>query len=162
MTQSAQPKSAAVEEALRTALAQGALPGEREGFDDRAIAGAAAFLSATAATRMPGTPAIAIDTTGGESGPDNSDTVPAPRTMRIAIANDDMPFLVDSIANSLAQANLVIHRLLHPVLSVSRDTDGTLKAILPPDAPGARRESMIYIEADRADAKVRRALEQEF
>lgn len=161
MTQSAQPKSAAVEEALRTALAQGALPGEREGFDDRAIAGAAAFLSATAATRMPGTPAIAIDTTGGESGPDNSDTVPAPRTMRIAIANDDMPFLVDSIANSLAQANLVIHRLLHPVLSVSRDTDGTLKAILPPDAPGARRESMIYIEADRADAKVRRALEQE-
>ncbi|MDX3911338.1 MAG: NAD-glutamate dehydrogenase [Sphingobium sp.] len=158
MTRTAQPKSAAIEEALRAALAQGALPDEREGFDDRAVAKAAAFLSTAANSRKPGTPAIAIDTAGTESGADES--VPAARTMRIAIVNDDMPFLVDSIANSLAQANLVIHRLLHPVLAVSRDADGKLAAILPPDAPGARRESMIYIEADRADAKARRALDQ--
>ncbi len=160
MTHAAQPKSAAVEEALRAALAQGALPGEREGFDDRALANAAAFLSATAATRVAGTPAIAIDTTGGDMATEGDTAAPVPRTMRIAIVNDDMPFLVDSIANSLAEANLVIHRLLHPVLAVSRDGDGVLGAILPHDTPGARRESMIYIEADRADAKARRALEQ--
>jgi glutamate dehydrogenase len=47
------------------------------------------------------------------------------------------------------------------VLSVERTADGTLGAILPADSPGARRESMIYIEADRADAKARRALEQD-
>ncbi|MGK2911822.1 MAG: NAD-glutamate dehydrogenase domain-containing protein, partial [Sphingobium sp.] len=160
MTQNAHPKSAAIEEALRAALAQGALPGEREGFDNRAVASAAAFLSSTASNRKPGTHAIAIDTSGGESGPDANEPIPTARTMRVAIINDDMPFLVDSIANSLSQANLVIHRLIHPVLSVARDGQGTLTEILPADAPGARRESMIYIEADRADAKARRALEQ--
>ncbi|AUW57270.1 glutamate dehydrogenase [Sphingobium sp. SCG-1] len=160
MTQVARPKAVAIEEALRAALALGALPGEREGFDDRALESAASFLSAAAGNRTPGTPVIAIDTAGGETSTSAADPAPAPRSMRIAIVNDDMPFLVDSIANSLSQANLVIHRLLHPILSVSRDAQGKLTAILPSDAPGARRESMIYIEADRADAKARRALEQ--
>src|SRR5690606_8858523 len=67
---------------------------------------------------------------------------------------------VDSIAQTLAVADITIHRLLHPVLSVSREGDGTLKAILDDEAPGAKRESMIYIEADRVDAKARRALEK--
>ncbi|HEX7741370.1 MAG TPA: glutamate dehydrogenase, partial [Sphingobium sp.] len=82
------------------------------------------------------------------------------RYMRIAIVNDDMPFLVDSIANALAAVDITIHRLLHPVLSVDRDGKGQLSAILDDEAPGARRESLIYIEADRADAKGRRALEK--
>ena len=61
------------------------------------------------------------------------------RYMRVAIINDDMPFLVDSIANALAAADIIIHRLLHPVLSVERDGNGHLKAILDNDAAGARR-----------------------
>jgi glutamate dehydrogenase len=153
MTTVAKPARSAVE-ALRAVLAEGALPGENEGFDEKAAAAAADFLAQTGATRQPGTAAIALETLGEGQGPEG-------RLMRIAIVNDDMPFLVDSIANCLSAADLVIHRLLHPVLSVERDAKGMLKAILPDDSPGARRESTIYIEADRADAKTRRALEHE-
>lgn len=140
-----------IREALETALARGALPGEREGFDEAALAAAAMFVGRTANGRQAGQPAIAIETLGeGANG----------RFMRIALINDDMPFLVDSIANALAAADITIHRLLHPVLSITRNSEGALAAILDDDAPGARRESMIYIEADRADAKARRALEK--
>jgi glutamate dehydrogenase len=38
--------------------------------------------------------------------------------MRIGIVNDDMPFLVDSIAMAIAARGLIIHRLLHPVVCV--------------------------------------------
>jgi glutamate dehydrogenase len=144
------PVDTAVAGALQAALARGALPGEREGFDEQATASAAAFLAGTAATRKPGRAVIALETLGeGASG----------RFMRIALINDDMPFLVDSIGSTLAAADITIYRLLHPVLSVARDGDGHLSSILEDDAPGARRESMIYIEADRVDAKARRALE---
>ncbi|MCP1470564.1 glutamate dehydrogenase [Sphingobium sp. OAS761] len=140
-----------IREAMETALERGALPGEREGFDAAALTAAAAFLGRTASARAPGEAVIALETMGeGAKG----------RYMRVALVNDDMPFLVDSIANALAAADITIHRLLHPILSVSRDRDGRLVAILDDDAAGARRESMIYIEADRADAKARRTLEK--
>ena len=42
--------------------------------------------------------------------------------MRIGIVNDDMPFLVDSVANAIAARQLTIHRLLHPVVCVSATT----------------------------------------
>ena len=138
-------------EALQGALSKGALPGESEGLDQAALAAAAGFLGRVANGRRLGESAIAIETLGeGATG----------RFMRLAIINDDMPFLVDSIANAMAAADVTIHRLLHPILSVARDADGALSAVLDDDAPGARRESMIYIEADRADAKARRALEK--
>lgn len=155
MTALADAKSRKVDtiigQALEQALSRGALPGESEGLDDAALTDAAAFLGRVANGRKPGQPAIAIETLGeGATG----------RFMRLAIVNDDMPFLVDSIGNALAAADITIHRLLHPVLSVARTADGALSTILDDDAPGARRESMIYIEADRADAKARRALEK--
>jgi glutamate dehydrogenase len=155
MTALAEAKNKEVDTSIRQALAdaleRGALPGESEGLDGATLAEAAAFLGRTANDRKPGAVAIAIETLGeGATG----------RFMRLAIVNDDMPFLVDSIANTLAAADITIHRLLHPVLSVERNGGGTLAAILDDDAPGARRESMIYIEADRADAKARRAIEK--
>ena len=78
--------------------------------------------------------------------------------MRLAVVNDDMPFLVDSIAAAIAAHGLDIHRLLHPVVPVRRDAEGALTAILPRDESGERRELMIYLEIERADAKARRAL----
>ncbi|MBB3983448.1 glutamate dehydrogenase [Sphingobium fontiphilum] len=135
--------------ALADALARGALPGESEGFDEAARAAAADFLANAAATRQPGLPAIAIETLGEGAGG---------RFMRVALINEDMPFLVDSIGNLLAAQDIAIHRLLHPVLSVQRSANGALTAILDDEAPGARRESMIYIETERVDAKARRAL----
>ena len=141
----------AAQEAIARALIEGALPGETDGFTDKARAEAAAFVAATAADRTPGQPALTLESMGGES---------VQRRMRLAVVNDDMPFLVDSIASTLAAHQIDIHRLLHPVLSVRRDGAGHLVAVLDDeDASGERRESMIYIEADRVDAKQRRALE---
>ena len=150
-----EPKSgqvdASIHKALEAALERGALPGESDDFDHDAATAAATFLARTADVRKSGQLAIAIETLGeGATG----------RYMRIAIVNDDMPFLVDSIANALAAHDITIYRLLHPVLSVDRTAGSKLSAILDDEAPGARRESMIYIEADRADAKGRRALEK--
>src|SRR5690606_14912878 len=156
MTAAAEPKikevDLSIRQAMEDALARGALPGESEGFDEAAMANAAAFMGRTASRRAPGESAIAIETLGESM---------SGRYMRIALVNDDMPFLVDSIAHTLAAVDVTIHRLLHPILSVSRDARGALKAILDDETSGARRESMIYIEADRADAKVRRALEKD-
>ncbi|PTQ13188.1 glutamate dehydrogenase [Sphingomonas oleivorans] len=142
----------ASEQALAAALLDGALPGETDGFDAAARMSAAAFLARIAAHRRPGTPAFALETLGGEG---------ARRRMRLGIVNDDMPFLVDSIAGALAAHRIDIHRLLHPIVSVRRDAEGGLQSILRGDASGERRESIVYLEVERADARVRRALERE-
>ena len=78
--------------------------------------------------------------------------------MRIGIVNDDMPFLVDSVANAIAARQLTIHRLLHPVVCVDRDEDGVLRRVEPLCGDKSRRESMMYIELDRADARGRQEL----
>ncbi|MFN5821138.1 MAG: glutamate dehydrogenase, partial [Novosphingobium sp.] len=83
----------------------------------------------------------------------------AERFMRIGVVNDDMPFLVDSIATTVAAQGLTIDRLVHPVLPVRRDGAGMLTAVVQGDAAGEKRESMVYLETRRADAKQRRALE---
>ena len=53
-----------IRQALETALARGALPGEREGFDEAALTAAATFVGRTAHARQPGQPVIAIETLG--------------------------------------------------------------------------------------------------
>ena len=62
---------------------------------------------------------------------------------------------------AIAAHGLGIDRILHPILAVRRDAAGALTAILPSDAEGERRESMIYMEVERADARLRRTLEAE-
>ena len=47
------------------------------------------------------------------------------------------------------------------MLPVRRDASGTLTQILPNGASGERRESMIYLELERADAKIRREIADE-
>ena len=136
--------------AIAAALVDGALPGETAGLDDAGRTAAATFVAAAAARRRPGEPSIALESTGGDG---------VQRRMRLAVVNDDMPFLVDSVAAALADRDIAIHRLLHPVVSVRRDGDGGLVTVLPPDVSGERRESMIYMEVDRVDARLRRTLE---
>src|SRR5207247_1596738 len=80
------------------------------------------------------------------------------RRMRIGIVNDDMPFLVDSVANAVAARQLTIHRLLHPVVCTRRDAKGDLRAVEPLCEDKSRRESMMYLELDRADARGRQEL----
>src|SRR3954469_7913865 len=136
-------------ESIRTALTGNALPGETHGMSREAEREAAEFLAGIAATRKRGELALAIESTGGEAGN---------RRMRIGIVNDDMPFLVDSVANAIAQRQLTIHRLLHPVVCVNRDSDGELQALEDYCGDKSRRESMMYLELDRADARGRQEL----
>jgi len=131
---------------ISRALVKGALPGELDGFEDGSRDEAAAFVAEAAAQRRPGTPSVRLESVGHGR-----------RFMRLAIVNDDMPFLVDSVAGTVTAHELSIDRVLHPVIRVRRDADGKLLSLAEGD-DSARRESMIYMEVERADAKVRRAL----
>ncbi|WP_375397798.1 NAD-glutamate dehydrogenase domain-containing protein [uncultured Sphingomonas sp.] len=132
-------------ENLAARLTRGALPGELHQFGPEQIAEAARFVAATAGRRAPGEAAIALEPIAGED---------VRRRMRLAIVNDDMPFLVDSIAAAIGSANLAVDRIIHPVVRASREADGTLGEIGGAGLP----ESMIYIELERADARERREL----
>ena len=136
-------------DSIRKALTSNALPGETAGLGRDSEREAAEFLASVAARRQPGELAVHIQSSGGEAGR---------RRMRMAIVNDDMPFLVDSVANAIAARQLAIHRLLHPVVCVERDEAGNLLGIEGFCHDRSRRESMIYAELDRADSKGRQEL----
>ena len=114
------------------------------------LTAAAAFMLASAQQRAPTATALAIDTVSGSA---------RSRFMRIAVINEDMPFLVDSIAATIAAHGLEIQRLIHPVIAVARDGDGCITGV--PDAADGedtRPESFIYVETRRANARQRAAL----
>ena len=132
-------------DALAARLTHGALPAELAGFGPDEQAEAARFLSAVAAVRRPGTPALSLEALPSDS---------LRRRMRLGIVNDDMPFLVDSIAATIGRHDIAIDRIIHPVVPVRRDAEGALQAI----DDGGSRESMVYLELERADARDRRRL----
>ncbi len=136
--------------ALGAAFRANALPGEDENFDEDACRDAAQFVLQTAAKRSGGDPNVGIESLAGGDGL---------RLMRLAIVNDDMPFLVDSVANAIAEQGIAIYRIIHPVLTVERGKDGTLRTIRDERTGPDRAESFIYIETERVDAKQRRLLE---
>ncbi|HCF25079.1 MULTISPECIES: NAD-glutamate dehydrogenase domain-containing protein [unclassified Novosphingobium] len=136
--------------ALAQRLSDAMLPGDPP-FAADGLAQAAEFTIAAAAQREPGSSTIAIESVSGAAGE---------RFMRLALINDDMPFLVDSIASTIAAHGLAIDRLIHPVLPVRRDVKGKLIEIVAGDAAGEKRESMVYLETSRADARQRRELER--
>ncbi|WP_126174203.1 NAD-glutamate dehydrogenase [Altericroceibacterium xinjiangense] len=80
------------------------------------------------------------------------------RQTRIAVVNDDMPFLVDSVASTVAAAGLDIDQLVHPIVPVRRDASGQIVGISA-EGGDSLRESMLYLETARVDARERRALE---
>jgi len=136
-------------DALEQALVGNALTGELDGFSAEDREEAARFIAEVAHKRRKGSVSIRLESTGGEAGR---------RRMRLGIINDDMPFLVDSVANAIAGRALTVHRLLHPVVCVDRDDSGVLQALEPLCDDKSRRESMMYIELDRTDARGRREL----
>ncbi len=134
---------------LEKLLVEGALPGELVDFVGKERRAASEFLLAVLAWRQPGTPSIAIESIPTEG---------AHRRMRIGIVNDDMPFLVDSVAAEVGAHGLAVARVLHPVAGITRSAEGELEAI---GARGSgRNESIIYMEVERADARVRRQIEE--
>ena len=138
--------------AMASAFTESALPGENDGFDAKACEEAARYSLELAHNRKSGNPAIALDSFTDAHGR---------LAMRIAMNNDDMPFLVDSISAAVAGKGLSVKRLIHPVLSISRDKEGILQSVSRKRDADDIRESFIYLETNRIDAKERRALEEE-
>src|SRR3546814_8894355 len=124
---------------------------ENEGFNEEACEDAARFLAGAIRIRAIGEPIIALETLKG---------VGNRRLMRLAVINDDMPFLVDSVAATLSAEGIAVHRLIHPVVSVVRDEKGVLTSISPSGRDSTQHASIIYFETDRADARRRRRSEE--
>ena len=116
-----------------------------EPFSKSQLAEAARFVLAAAQTREPGKPSIALESVTGSV---------EERLTRIVIVNDDMPFLVDSIAAAVDAHGLAINRLLHPTPGVRRNAQGKLAELFGDENAGTR-ESIVYIETARADARCR-------
>ena len=83
-------------------------------------AAAALALLAFARRRLPGVAKVRVfNPTIADHGFESRHTI-------VQIVNDDMPFLVDSIANELNRREIGVHLLAHPVMPVRRDLDGDL------------------------------------
>ncbi len=139
--------SKSLADTLAVRLTKGALPGELDGFGKAELTAAAKFVADAAAKRTPGKPSIALESLTEGDGR---------RWVRLAIINDDMPFLVDSVAAVLAARGIAIDRIIHPVLPITRDKAGKVHGI-DEGAP----ESMMYMELERTDARTRAALIEE-
>ena len=67
----------------------------------------------------------------------------------VEIVNDDMPFLVDSVAMAVNRHGLTIHLIIHPILAVERSADGTLIGLASEDSAKRVVESFMHLEVDR-------------
>jgi glutamate dehydrogenase len=70
----------------------------------------------------------------------------------IEFVNDDMPFLVDSIAMEINRQGIAIQQVAHPLFAATRDIDGSLTAVASPTQEQNQKqklESWIHIEIER-------------
>jgi len=67
----------------------------------------------------------------------------------VEMVNDDMPFLVDSVANAINSRDLSVHITVHPIIRVRRDENGNLLSVCGPDDADAHSESFIRFAIDR-------------
>jgi glutamate dehydrogenase len=80
----------------------------------------------------------------------------------IEMINDDMPFLVDSVAAAITRQDLSVHITVHPVLRLARNRSGKLVSVLERDDDEGRLESFIRFAIDReTDPQQLRILEHE-
>ena len=80
----------------------------------------------------------------------------------IELVNDDMPFLVDSVAAAINRRNLAVHITVHPVIRIERDAEGHLLAIRARKSKSGRLESFIRFAIDKeTDSAELRKLKQE-
>src|SRR5215213_4250462 len=116
---------------------------ERDALD---LYGLALGLFNFARERRPGTPKVrAYNPHFEEHGWQSTHTA-------VEIVTDDMPFLIDSVSMELNRRGFGVHLIIHPVLAVRRDSDGTLQEILAPAETleeGATGESVIHAEVAR-------------
>ena len=108
------------------------------------LAGAALAHLRVAGKRRPGESLVEV------FNPDASRDGFASEHTVIALATDDMPFLVDSVGIVFTQGGYKVYFIAHPVLSVTRDARGRLTGHFLDDAPAkALAESWQLIEIER-------------
>jgi glutamate dehydrogenase len=86
-------------------------------------------------------------------------TAPPRGHTTVAVVNDDMPFLVDSVTMALDRHDLGIHLVVHPILRVRRSPEGDLRGLAPDDASElgddvVLLESWLFFEVDRETSDV--------
>ena len=84
----------------------------------------------------------------------------------IEVANDDMPFLVDSILSLLAEKGHTVELALHPIITSRRSAKGVIQEVLDAkeliDDSGLSRDSFVHVHIGRiADDAERKELEGE-
>ncbi len=121
------------------------------------LCGAAMSLLRFAEKRKVGTPIVRV------FNPDTAtDGWSSPHTV-IEIANDDMPFLVDSVTQGLGIAGYNVNLAVHPVVCLKRGGTGKLTEMLEigSSANGAMNESWMHVEiATQASAKACKEIER--
>ncbi|HXV23931.1 MAG TPA: NAD-glutamate dehydrogenase [Alphaproteobacteria bacterium] len=82
----------------------------------------------------------------------------------VEIANDDMPFLVDSVTAELNRQDLTVHLVIHPVMKLRRDSAGKRMQLLAQgaetaeaDKPPVLAESLMHIQINEQSAPERLA-----
>ncbi|HEX2655588.1 MAG TPA: NAD-glutamate dehydrogenase [Xanthobacteraceae bacterium] len=102
--------------------------------------------------RKPGEPKIRFESRDRPIGAASTKTVSI-----IEIINDDMPFLLDSIMNELAEQGIEIRLVVHPIFAVERDAAGALLGFHGegPAVGHTSRESFIHVHVERIDDKAR-------
>ena len=135
-------------DAIAAKLTANALPGETDDLEADALESAASFVAEAAQSRPANRPAIRLESIPNEDGR---------RYMRLAVINDDMPFIVDSVTGAVTAHGLAVLRLLHPIIKVERNGDNGI-AGLGEDARSGKPESFVYMEIERADARTRHDL----
>ncbi len=124
-------------------------------YAPRDIAAVAEEAFAFLATRKPGAPKIRFHNPARGEGNTRLD-----RISTIEIANDDMPFLVDSVMAEIAARGLHVVLVVHPVFAAKRDAAGKLLALGDRETANGKdnlRESFIHIHVERVDDEFRRS-----
>ena len=67
----------------------------------------------------------------------------------VEMVNDDMPFLVDSVAAAINRRHLAVHITVHPIISMRRDGSNKLLSVIRPEDDDAYSESFIRFAISR-------------
>jgi glutamate dehydrogenase len=117
-------------------------PADVAGREPRNLCGAALSLWRFAARRRPGHAKVRV------FNPDPAaDRWASPHTI-VEIANDDMPFLVDSVTGAINAGGRVVHLVIHPLPIVARDRVGR-RTELCANGEAGLAESWMHLEVSR-------------
>ncbi|MGI9370914.1 MAG: NAD-glutamate dehydrogenase, partial [Hyphomicrobiales bacterium] len=135
-----------------------AVPEDLNRYSPQGLAKLAKEAFAFMRTRKPGPAKVR---TYNPSGTERLDMVTV-----IEMANDDMPFLVDSVMGLLGERGYTIELVLHPLITSKRSAKGKIERVTPEgnpaEDPSLSRDSFIHVHIERISSeKVRKELEKE-